>query len=119
MRSPAGGFDRYVGGEGGRQVAEEIVAEYYRDAPQQLRVEGRTVEDVVDIAAVAVQLAREPYYVVPFRLPVEDLADKVPHMHHLLAGSLPAVGGEGIGAPFMVVWCLYGWMVENGLGRLR
>lgn len=97
------GGRRQAGGQRFGEVAEKIMAEDDRDAAQQLGVEGRTVEDVVDVAAVAVQLPREPHYVVSFRLAVEDLADKVPHMHHLLAGSIPAVGGKGIcGRPMVV-----------------
>lgn len=97
------GGRRQVGGQSRGEVAEKIVAEDYRDAAQQLGVEGRTVEDVIDVAAVAIQLPREPHYVVSFRLAVEDLADKVPYMHHLLAGILPAVGGKGIRGRPMVV----------------
>lgn len=63
-----------VGREAVGEVAEEVVMEDDGDAAQQLGVEGGAVEDVVDVAAVAVELPREPPYVAAFGEAVKHLA---------------------------------------------
>lgn len=71
-----------VGRQAVGEVAEEVVMEDDGDAAQQLGVEGGAVEDVVDVAAVAVELTREPTDVAAFGEPVKHLAYHFADMGH-------------------------------------
>lgn len=55
------------------QILEEVVVEDEGDAAQQVGVDGLSLEDVVDVAAVAVELPGKPSHGVRLGPGVEDL----------------------------------------------
>lgn len=57
-------------------VLQEVVFEVIGDAQQKLRIDGVTVEEVVEVRAVLAQLPRKPRHAAP--LPVQLLVDACP-----------------------------------------
>lgn len=69
----------YLSGE----VPEEVVFKYYGDSLQQLRINSGTVEYVIDIDAVAVQLTCEPRHGVFLGMTAQNGLDFVADVHDI------------------------------------
>lgn len=70
-----------------RQLAEEVVAQHHRHPAEHLHVDIAPLEDIVGIAAVAVQLTGKPFDGVMLGVGVENLPYTLAYMHRRRRGN--------------------------------